>query len=313
MKRQEIKSDIDLTVKKIKNANFLKDEDILGFDIAKHLNYHIFSVAPTASGKTTAILSLIRKIMDKDTRVHLFCHTVHSDKSWLWFQDYMKKKNRELNIYEDMSSDLPLLIETFKDEARELKEKKEELETLEAELEEKKALEKEEKKGLTRIDRSKPVDLFKIVETKEDDDEIKIKIKMLKSELKEETPSDKKKKVANKHIIIFDDISREIVKNDYFTELLKESRHYGARVIISSQNGLDLVPSARMQIKILLLFGNIPKTKLMQIHNSIDMGMTFDEFHEYYKEATKNKYEFLTMYLPEQEYRCCFDKLLKKE
>jgi hypothetical protein len=310
MKREEIKSNIDLTVKKIKNATqSVKEEDILGFEIAKYPNYHIFAVAPTASGKTTALLSLVKKIMDKDTRIHLFCHTVNSDKNWLWFQDYMKKKNRELNIYDDMASDLPLLIETFKEEAKELQDKKEELEQLETELEEKKKLEKEEKQQGMKVDMSKPIDLFKVVETKEDDDEIKIRIKVLKNELRET----KKEKVANKHIIIFDDISREIAKNEYFTELLKESRHFGARVIISSQNGLDISPSGRMQLKILMLFGNIPKTKLQQIYNSIDMGMTFDEFEEYYKEATKNKYEFLTMYLPEQEYRCCFDKLLKKD
>lgn len=299
MQRKEIPSAIDLKVKKINNANALKEEDILGFDIGKYPNYHLFAVAPTYSGKTTALLTFIRKIMNKDTIVHLFCHSVNSDANWLWFQDYMKKKKRILNIYEDLSVDLPMLIEAFKNEAKELKLKKDELEQLTSNK-------KGESSEVVSVDISRPVDLFTIVGSSEDDKEIKVRIKMLKEELKTDN-----KKIANKHIIIFDDISREIAKNEYYTELLKEGRHFGARILTSSQNGLDIAPSCRMQIKILLLFGNIPKTKLQQVYNSIPtIDLTFDEFLKYYKEATKNRYEFLTMYIPEQEYRCCFDKLL---
>lgn len=293
-----IKSKLDLSIKKIiPSSGALKEENIIGFDIGKWPSYHIFALAPTNSGKTTALMSFIKKIIDKNTIIHVFCHTVNSDPAWLDFQTFMKKgkqspdtmASERLVIYNNVREDLPALLDNFRAEAARIKAEKE----------------AEENEDAQRVKPRGAIDSnsINIVGASFEDDKVKIRVKKIK-------PKKDSLRVAAKHIIIFDDISREIKDNIYYQELLKESRHFGARVITSSQNGLDLDPASRQQLKILMLFGGIPQTKLKQLHSSMNIlpDLSYEEFVEVYKTCTSKKYDFMTLYIPEQEVRCCFDQ-----
>lgn len=110
------------------------------------------------------------------------------------------------------------------------------------------------------------------------DEEIRIKLK-------------KPKKISQKYLIIFDDISAEL-KDPNVSVLLKQNRHYKSKVIISSQYVNDIVPQSRRQIQYYLLFGGINDLKLNELYTNMDLPITFIKFCELYKDATKERFNF---------------------
>lgn len=102
----------------------------------------------------------------------------------------------------------------------------------------------------------------------------------------------KPKLKAPEYILVFDDLSIEL-HDKYITKLVKEHRHYGMKVIISSQHYNDLAPDARMQMDYMLMFPNIPDLKIEQTFEDLDLSVPYEVFYACYKDATKDKYNFL--------------------
>ncbi len=102
----------------------------------------------------------------------------------------------------------------------------------------------------------------------------------------------KKKKIAPEIIFVFDDISSEL-KSSNINKLVKQHRHYKSKVIISSQEVIDLMPEARKQIDFWLLFGKHPDERLEMIYKSASLPISFEIFKTLYNDATKDKYNFL--------------------
>jgi hypothetical protein len=100
-------------------------------------------------------------------------------------------------------------------------------------------------------------------------------------------PSSKRKpkpppKVSDQ-LIICDDVSGEL-RDPKFAVLVKNSRHYRARIILSSQYVTDVLPGIRSQIDFLFLFRGIPLDKLKVMHLMAKIEVTFEEFTELYRE-----------------------------
>ena len=113
-----------------------------------------------------------------------------------------------------------------------------------------------------------------------EEDKYKVKIKKKKP-----------KKISNKYLIIFDDISTEL-QDKNVSQLLKTNRHYKSKVLISSQWVHDIAPMSRRQIDTYILFGGLNNDKLEKVFENADLNIEFDVFLELYKDATKDKYNF---------------------
>lgn len=113
------------------------------------------------------------------------------------------------------------------------------------------------------------------------------------------------------NIFIFDDISFDL-KNRSVSKLLKSNRHYKSKVIISSQYVTDITPSTRLQLDYCLVFRNLSKANLRNLHQSLDIWIEYDEFKEYYDYATtKYDHSFLYIDLVKQEFRVNFNLMIR--
>ncbi len=128
----------------------------------------------------------------------------------------------------------------------------------------------------------------------------------------EDEPKKKKKYKyqAPDYIFVFDDVSDEL-RDKTIPALVKKSRHFKAKVILSSQWLNDLHPGSRKQIKYFLLFRGQPLEKLQEIHKNASLNISLDDFNRVYKFATEKPYSFLYVDCIKQSYRRNFDTLIE--
>jgi len=118
----------------------------------------------------------------------------------------------------------------------------------------------------------------------------------------QEKSTNTKKSVPLNYIIIFDDLSSDL-RNKSIDTLLKKSRHYRAKVIISSQALTDIQPSSHSQIYCLLLFKGLSRKNIEYITKRYPLWIEFDEFWNIYKSITDEPYQFMTLIPMEREVR----------
>lgn len=149
------------------------------------------------------------------------------------------------------------------------------------------------------------LDTFKV--DNDDDEEEKEEIKYIAVDDDEDEQTKRKpKKIAPEIIFIFDDLSKSM-RTPSFSTLIKTNRHFKSKVIISSQNVKDILPEARENIDVLILFKGIKKDLLETICEDFNIKLPFDKFLEVYKFATKGNYNFLNIITKEHEYRKTFN------
>ena len=141
----------------------------------------------------------------------------------------------------------------------------------------------------------------------EEKEEKKPKMKSILFNESDEEKEYKPKKIAPELMIVFDDMSSELL-NKYVGVLLKQNRHYKAKVIISSQYYNDISKQTRQNLDYLLMFGKIPIEKLEKIYPELDLSIPFTIFLKLYMHATKDKYNFLYIDLREEKLRKNFNK-----
>jgi hypothetical protein len=109
------------------------------------------------------------------------------------------------------------------------------------------------------------------------------------------------------NIFVFDDLSGEL-QNKYISVLLKQNRHYKAKVIISSQYYNDITKQTRQQIDYILLFPKIPIERLETIYSELDLSIQYAIFLKCYQYATKGKYNFLYIDVRDEQLRKNFNQ-----
>lgn len=263
---------------------------VRGGDLCSDVYANIFLVAPTNSGKTTAMFKLMKECIGKKTTIVAFVSTLFNDENWLAIREYFEKKGIEFiahtSIVENGVNHLEELVEELKNQAIEREEEK-------------------ERKG-TKED-SEPVDLIKLMQQTngvikyiEEGEETEVKKKKKKSKYQEP-----------EYVVVFDDLASEI-KSNYFSTLLKSARHFHIKTITSSQYLKDMQASARAQIRLLLVFAGQSKEKLMEIHQFMELRMPFDLFYFLYKRATTPTKKsglrpFFYIYPKKDDYRISFN------
>ena len=228
-----------------------------------------FICAKKNSGKTTVIFNILKKCVDKDTIVDLFVSTIEKDRSWMQILQYLKNKGCTVN------SSMSTIGEKGEDLIRNI------------------------------IDQ--PVH-FSDDEDSEDESSMKCSYISLDSPEEEEKPKKRKKrKLAQKRIVILDDIGNEL-KKPSVDQLLKVNRHLHSKVILSSQYLNDLSPQARRQIDVWLLFNGCKKEKLMTVMRDCDTHLEYNDFENVYKYATNQKYNFLYIDCHNSKFRKNFNE-----
>jgi hypothetical protein len=111
-------------------------------------------------------------------------------------------------------------------------------------------------------------------------------------------------------MFIFDDISSQL-KNPAVARLLKQHRHSGSSVIISSQYLHDIRPESTLQIDYFFAFRSFSIEKLEYIHKVLDLSIEFEKFWDMYKYATEQMYNFLYMNVRTEEFRQNFSKKIE--
>ena len=124
-----------------------------------------------------------------------------------------------------------------------------------------------------------------------------------------EIHADEPRNKRTKFLCVIDDLSGEL-KDKYFESFLKIARHHNITVFMAYHYFNDLTPGARKVIGVWLLFGEISKQKMMELHEQLDLQTPFDEFYELYRYATQGDHSFFYMDVNSKhtKYRINFDK-----
>lgn len=259
----------------------LDSRPVKGGEICSKAYGTVFNVAKRESGKTSVTFHFIKHCISKKTHVIVFCSSLYNDDNWIQIRKYLAKQGNPADyyttIYEDGVNQIQEWVDKLAEEAKARDEAEDE--------------DKEDSVAKT----DKICEYFQ----RHGCGEVRKK-------------KEKKEKFKSpKYLIIFDDISSEL-KSPAIIKLLKESRHYLAKVIINSQYLNDLVPGSRQQIDLWLVFKGQPEEKLQIIHKDSDLKLPFEQFWAAYKLATKvtkkEKFPFFYADIRKNEYRRNFNK-----
>jgi len=258
----------DVTIKPLPMIGGGDTRPVKGSELFPELYANIFLCAKKNSGKSSVVSRIIDECSGRDTKILAFVSTIFKDNAWLQIAALCEKRKLYFEPHTSLKEEGVDLLEMF------LKEQ---------------AVPPEPDRGKG----VKPPKNILLVDPDSDE---------------EDEPKRKKKEkyIAPEWIIVLDDLSTEL-KTKSVVSLLKKNRHLKAKVIVSSQYINDLAPESRKQIDTWLIFGSQNEEKLEVIYKDADIHVSYEEFHEMYKVATKEDYSFLYVDNRHNEFRRNFN------
>jgi len=245
-----------------------KHQSVKGSDLFINCYSNIFLLGKKHSGKSSVIWSIVRKCIDKNTKVIIFCSTLFKDDTYICIRKYLESKKIEFEYYTSIvDGKSNILNELILDMQGDISDD----------------------------NKSSSEDEPEIVQFSNGRKYKKRKPKPVKV-------------LAPKYLIIFDDISGELSKNPAVNVLLKQNRHYKCKTVISSQYIHDLTPMARKNLDNWLVFPGINTDKLERLYLDADVNLTMQKFLELYNNACAEKYNFLYIDVNKPEYRKNFNQ-----
>jgi len=244
------------------------DRPVKGADIFPEIYCNVFLCARKKSGKSTVVYNIVKNCASPDTTVIVFASTVNKDETYYTIRKYCEAKHIPFIGYASLKDDGVNRIEAL-------------VKTLEAEAEEQ--LEKEN-----------------------ESDESDNSCVLLDSDSEDKPRKKRSKYRVPEYILVFDDLSNEL-RDPWLRKLVKENRHYKAKVIISSQHPNDLLPEQLRQIDYWLLFKGLPEEKVLKIYNDADIAIPFELFQKIYEKATEKRYSFLYIDVKDDKFRINFN------
>jgi len=234
-----------------------------------------FLCAKRASGKTSTLAEILLRTSDKKTTFYVFCPTTKVDSSWITLIDKLESRGNIVNVFDSIMEGKVNLLNEI------------------------------------MADLSIPEDsMIKTEEEQPTGPKINFG-----DEIKKKKQEYKPKKVAPKHIFVFDDISGEL-KNPSVASLLKKSRHFLSAVYISSQYVMDLLPMSIKQLDYFLCFRSFSRDKLEHIYKLLDLSIGLEKFidiYDYCFSDPKERFSFLYINVRDQTFRKNFNKKLQIE
>ena len=263
---------------------------------------NIFICSMKASGKSTVLTNIIFKMMGANTKIIIICNSINHDEIWLDAIKKIKKRGNEIITLNDIVEDGVDEIAEF---LNEMKNNNHDEDDSNVESEINQSGIKEEIKPHIR----KP--LYEVVKHNRTLSETNIKqATQPEARIDEDIKHDIKKgaksnKIISEYLICLDDLGSSL-RNKSLDQLVKTNRHYKCTVIISTQHLNDILPSTLRQMNYCLIFGKFSEDKLKELYKKFDIGVTYDDFYNMYKDATKQKYNFLFIDRPKNEFRSGF-------
>lgn len=256
----------------IKPADLPKEpENIKGFDLFPLLNANILIAAPKNSGKTVNIDKILTDCATKNTHVIIFAATVNNDKMWKVIKDKLKKRKIKYSAFTSIftDNDVNIVSELIK--------------SMQADAPIDDQYDPQEEK--LAQEKLVPTQIFNFGEPLPIPNEPNKPLEIKKPR--------KPKYVSPDYIIIFDDLSDEL-KNKAIPKLMKIQRHFGTKIIISTQSYKDTDAKIRKgNLDYVLLYKGIPIETLEEIWSEQSITAPLPAFIEMYFHATQEKYHFL--------------------
>lgn len=270
----------DVRVEPVVNPPTYSKKTVLGYDWFKNPYANVALIARKNSGKSCLIYNCLEKCVGKDCNVLVFSSTVHHDATYKKTIKMLEKKGANVKVYEHFIENgvnhievlLKILVDEKKNEGAVINGKKTE-------------------ESLVR---------FNNIEM--DDKKKKMKQKKKKSKI-----------LKPEWVFVFDDLSSEM-NHPSITKLLTKNRHFLSKTFIALHNVTNLHPSGLRMVDNIICFQHISEDKIDEIADKCGIHFAKDRkgrsyLNELYKEATKNKYNFLYIDKEHGEYRHNFDKM----
>lgn len=245
-------------------------------------------VAKTKSGKTTIINHILEHCVDDRTRVYIFCSTVEVDPSWIQIVKDLRSRKVGVFTWPEMISGkrpnhvnhLDQLYQRFK---------------MEDDYEK---AQKKQKKGLHEISRAPS--FFGGPNPVADPENMGVKEK-------EEKDKERPDRVPKRYVIL-DDLSIPELHDSSVDTALKKTRHYKARVIISSQHIMHISKTAFGQLTAVLLWRGFSMDYIKSlVDGRLTVPLDYKRFYALYKEMTKEDFAFISVYQSDEQIRFKFD------
>jgi hypothetical protein len=251
----------------------LESHEILGFDYFSTLYSNIYICSRRRSGKTTLIYNILKHCVNKRTNVVFFCSTINRDSTYKLILEMLEKKKVNVMTYDHFLNGKENILTGI-------------IEELNNDLE------------------AKEQERIKLDEEKLDP---KPKMVLFPEEKLIERKPRKPKKLSPEYIFIFDDLGSDL-RHASITQLFKTSRHYKAKVIVSSQYVHDLSNSCIKNLDYTLVFKSFNREKLLVLFEALDLSIDFELFEQLYLDATAEPFNFLYVDSRENTYRKNFNK-----
>ena len=214
-------------VKAIPKPSNVDKRPVQGGHLFPFVYGNTFLVAGTFGGKTCTTFKILKACATRDTTIIVFVSSFYADESWEEIRKYFQKKKINFIAYTSITDH-----------------------------------------GVNQLDKLiHELDQEEVARKKALEEEVAPKEKLILCDEDEEECDEKKKKSkfkAPKYMLVFDDISHEL-KDPSLVALLKKSRQWGIRCIVSTQYIHDCPPAALKQMAYFLVFKGQPADKLEKI------------------------------------------------
>lgn len=101
-------------------------------------------------------------------------------------------------------------------------------------------------------------------------------------------------------VLIFDDLAEDL-RDKEMDLLVRKYRHFHCKIFISSQHYVDSNSPSRQNIRLWILFGGLGPSKLKLVYEAAGPDCTLDKFERRYRDATLEKYHYLTIDVEKNE------------
>lgn len=332
MKITEVKINSEV-VKPIRTNRSEDHRPIKGGKLFDQVAPNVFLCARKNSGKSTVIKKIVSTCCGKNTRIIVFCSTLHTDPIWKdirrWCHKYgirflgmdgikdgktdqLKRiyhfiNNERKTIDSDSDSDDPELEREVRGEGKSKKQDKV-----------KKGVkifdsDSEDEEGPFEDDYSE--DSFDPDDGEEElfgeGSSIPLKDQRLFTSRPESLRKKEKFRIPD-NLFIFDDISSDL-KLPSLVAMTKSNRHSNSMCIYSSQYVHDLKPESIRNMDFILLFKGFNREKVEKLRVEADLPLSEEAFWRVYKHATQKPYSFLYVGTRNGQFRRNFDIELQLE
>lgn len=296
---------------------------VKGYQLFPDPYCNIYICAKKKSGKTNIIWKILHDCIGKDTKVLLFVSTIYKDDNWIKIVEYLDKSGIDHSDFTSLKDEGIDLLETL-------------IKKLSGDGEDDEPGENNDHQNGGSKDIMKPSDpLINFGgfhtfgdPTRKIEGGTGSSIRLpygqkagsmpplifnqigSNHEKKDLIKKKRPKLIVPEYLLILDDLANE-VKSQSVINLLKKSRHYKFKVVVSSQNLNDLPPGGLLQMDYILLFRGMPEKKLRELFDKTSLDDDYEKFVEKYKYATKDKFNFLYIDVPNSTFRKNFNKEFK--